>query len=299
VDFWENVCYNANGTKKEGRTVFEKLTLAMRERVETIRKNAAHTLSSHAFVSLFLWAEEKEYEIAFCENAFVIRSPECCFFPCGEKQDVLALLDSLTKSGTVTFRYARREDVALAEEVFGDRVRASFDDTAREYLYDRKEQIAMQGKKFTYQRAKCNKARRLGEITSLPLRADNVSAAEEITRLWASRREDPGDAAMTLRALSLVKELSLIGNILFLDGEAVGFDLGSMIADDTLDIHIAKTLRDDVDTLMKLFLYQSLPETVTVINREEDLGIRGLRMHKLDAQPSGFHDIYTLTVQRD
>ena len=100
---------------------------------------------------------------------------------------------------------------------------------------------------------------------------------------------------MTLRALGYLEELSLVGNLLYLDGEAIGFDLGAMIAPDTLDNHIAKTLRDDVDALMKLLWYETLPENVKIINREEDLGIRGLRIHKQDAQPIGFNDTYTLT----
>ena len=48
---------------------------------------------------------------------------------------------------------------------------------------------------------------------------------------------------------------------------------------------------------MKLYLYQSLPEKVAIINREEDLGIRGLAIHKQDAQPCGFNDTYILSLK--
>ena len=275
---------------------FEKISLSHKERIESCRRVSLHTASSHAFTSLFLWSEEKGYTVAFCGDAFVIKDDAGYFFPCGDEQSVLMALGEILESEpAAAFRFAREEDVLLATRTYGEQVRVTFDDASREYLYDRIEQIEMKGKRFQYQRAKCNKARRLGEILSRPLTKENLSDAVKITKAWAERREDKGDTDMTLRALGYLEELSLVGNLLYLDGEAIGFDLGAMIAPDTLDNHIAKTLRDDVDALMKLLWYETLPENVKIINREEDLGIRGLRIHKQDAQPIGFNDTYTLT----
>jgi len=277
---------------------FEKLSLSHRQAIEEARRIAGHTASSHAFTSLFLWCEEKGYTVSFEQNAFLVKEGDSYFFPCGEREAVATLLRAvLSEDPRAVFRYAREEDVALARELFQDGFRAEYDVASREYLYDRAEQIAMPGKRFQYQRAKCNKARRLGEISSKPLTLENREDALFITNEWAKGRDDPADAAMTRRALSYIGELSLIGNILYLDGQPIGFDLGSMIAPDTLDNHIAKTLRDDVDTLMKLLWYESLPDTVRIINREEDLGIRGLAIHKQDAQPIAFNDTYTLIFE--
>lgn len=277
---------------------FEKLTLSHRARVEKARFSAGHTASSHAFTSLFLWGEEKGYTVLFEQNAFLVKEGDTYFFPCGEREAVIALLRQvLSENPRAVLRYAREEDVALARELFQDGFRAEYDAASREYLYDRAEQIAMPGKRFQYQRAKCNKARRLGDMRSEPLTLENREDALFILDEWVKGRDDPADAVMTRRALSYMKELSLVGNILYLDGQPIGFDLGAMIAPDTLDNHIAKTLRDDVDTLMKLFWYESLPDTVRIINREEDLGIRGLAIHKQDAQPIAFNDTYTLIFE--
>ena len=276
---------------------FQKIALSMRARVEAIRLLAGHRASSHAFSSLFLWGEEKGYEIMLSDEVFLVRGDGFYFFPCGSADGVFKILTDLKNENIpLTFCYAREEDLSAAGAVFGDTLSVVRDESAREYLYDRAEQVAMQGKRFTYQRAKCNKARRLGVIESRPLTRENAELAKAVTLRWAEGRDSLGDTDVTLRAIDLMEELSLFGNLLYLDGEPVGFDLGTMIAPDTLDIHIAKTLRDDVDTLMKLLWYESLPDAVTVINREEDLGIRGLRMHKLDAQPMGYNETYTLTV---
>lgn len=276
----------------------ETLALAHKDGIENARRLAGHVASSHAFTSLFLWTEEKGYTVSFEKNAFLVKEGDTYFFPCGERESVTALVRAVVaENGRAVFRYARKEDVALCREVLGEGFRVEYDAASREYLYDRAEQIAMTGKRFQYQRAKCNKARRLGDMRSLPLTVDNRADAYFITDEWEKRRADSADAAMTRRALSYLDELSLIGNILYLDNQPIGFDLGAMITPDTLDNHIAKTLRDDVDALMKLLWYEALPEYVTVINREEDLGIRGLAIHKQDAQPIAFNDTYTLIFE--
>lgn len=275
---------------------FVSLTPDMRERIDGIRAVSCHKTSSHAFVSLYLWRSAMGLTVAFSDDAFLIRSKEGYFFPCGSKAGILSFLKAVWEADpNARFFYAREEDKQLCEAVFGENVTAQFDAASREYLYLRTEQIEMKGKKFTYQRAKVNKARRLGEILSCELTEALVPAAKRITEEWASKREDKGDLAETLEALDNMKALGLYGNLLLLDGKPIGFNLGSFLSDDSFDIHIAKTLFDDVDTLMKRELYLSLPERVVIINREEDLGIRGLAIHKQDGQPCGFNDTYILS----
>lgn len=279
---------------------FVPISLELAERIDGIRKNACHRTSSHAFVSLYLWKESMGLSVAFSKDAFLVRSKGGYFFPCGNEMAVIAFLKAVwEKEPNARFLYAREEDLATVKRVFGDTVVAEFDAASREYLYLKSEQIAMSGKKFTYQRAKVNKAKRLGEIRSEVIDVSLLPIAKSITEAWADGREDKGDREETLEALTHFEALGLYGNLLYLDEKPIGFNLGSFLSDDTFDIHIAKTLVDDVDTLMKLYLYQSLPERVVTINREEDLGIRGLAIHKQDGQPCGFNDTYILSLQEE
>lgn len=279
---------------------FVSLSLDMREKIDDIRAKYSHKASSHAFVSLYLWRHAMKLSICLTEDAFLVKSEKGYFFPCGKEEEVVSLVKAVwNEEPTALFYYAREEDKRLCESVFKHQVVCEFDSASREYLYLRSEQIEMKGKKFTYQRAKVNKARRLGDITSLPLDKTLVPTAKEITKLWAERRSDCGDLAETMEALDLLEELSLFGNLLYLNGEPVGFNLYSMLSPDTVDNHIAKTLYDDVDTLMKLEFYLTLNTAVTYINREEDLGIRGLAIHKQDAQPCGFNDTYILSFVKN
>ena len=181
---------------------FRSLSLDDKERIDSIRKLAHHTASSHAFVSLYLWRNAMGLSVAFFEDAFVIKASNGYFFPCGSQNGVTSCLKEVWQDEPdARFYYARKDDLALCEEVFGESVSVEFDAASREYLYLRSEQIEMKGKKFTYQRAKVNKAKRLGEVTSCELTKALVPTAKAITEEWASRREDKGDFAETLEAL--------------------------------------------------------------------------------------------------
>ncbi len=276
---------------------FCSVGLCHREAVEEIRARAGHVTSSHAFSSLFLWRRSQGLTIAFRGSAFLVKKENGeLFFPCGEREAAASLFrEARELFPQAPFRYVRKEELDFALSLADDLTAVPAPED-REYLYDRDQQIAMPGKRFTYQRAKCNKARRLGVTESRPLTADLLKKAEEMAREWASRRKDPGDLAETLEALFYFDALGLSGNMLFCDGAPVGFQLGSYLTPDTFDIHIAKTLVDDVDTLMKWELYRTLPESVVTINREEDLGIPGLALHKADAKPSAYHEFYRLSA---
>ncbi len=277
---------------------FSEISLEMKERIEEIRAAANHRTSSHAFVSLYLWRAEKSISIVLENEAFLPYSSDGLYFPCGSEKGKLSLINELlAKEGEgLSFGFATDEDVEFCRYHFGERVTAEEKRELWEYVYTKKEQIEMVGKSFTYQRAKVNKARRLGEISSVKITEELIPTAKEITLMWekASPEHRNSDISPTLEALDNFSRLSLFGNMLFIDENPCGFNLCSMIADDTADIHIAKTLVNDIDTLMKLELYKTLPDNVVYINREEDLGIRGLRIHKSDAQPSSFNKIYTI-----
>ena len=60
---------------------------------------------------------------------------------------------------------------------------------------------------------------------------------------------------------------------------------GSCITNDVFDLHVAKTVMHNIDSYLKWELYSHLPETVRVVNLEEDLNLPGLRTSKLESLP--------------
>ncbi|MDR1847126.1 MAG: phosphatidylglycerol lysyltransferase domain-containing protein [Bacteroidales bacterium] len=83
------------------------------------------------------------------------------------------------------------------------------------------------------------------------------------------------------------KELDVLGLALRINGQGVAFSLGSPINKDTFDVHIEKATRDNgTFALINREMANRIPSQYLYINREEDLGIEGLRKAKLSYHPS-------------
>lgn len=105
---------------------------------------------------------------------------------------------------------------------------------------------------------------------------------------WAEGRDTVEDYAATLLAIEYQRELNLKGVVLYAEDEPVAFTLGEEDRPSRFIIHIEKaigSIRGVYQYINHAFAAE-LPEWVTEINREQDLGIPGLRQAKLTYKPS-------------
>jgi hypothetical protein len=82
--------------------------------------------------------------------------------------------------------------------------------------------------------------------------------------------------------------LDLKGGVLVSDGEIVGFTLGEQLNSDTFVVHIEKAISSvqGAYTAVCNQFAKSCAAELAYINREEDLGIEGLRKSKLSYRPA-------------
>lgn len=79
----------------------------------------------------------------------------------------------------------------------------------------------------------------------------------------------------------------MLGGSIWLDGRMVAFTYGAPVTDDTLDVCVEKADRN-IDGLFSAINQQfaaHLPEQFVYLNREEDMGLEGLRKAKLSYHP--------------
>lgn len=84
------------------------------------------------------------------------------------------------------------------------------------------------------------------------------------------------------------EELDSVGGCIFVDGQMAAFTFGAKINDTTFDVCVEKadTNYDGIYAVINRDFVRSLPPNFIFINREEDLGITGLRQAKLSYHPS-------------
>ncbi|MBQ3866336.1 MAG: DUF2156 domain-containing protein [Clostridia bacterium] len=274
------------------------------ERLEAIRAASGSTLYVYSFVSLFVWQEHEKYAVCLTEDAFLvrhgIRGDNAYLFPCGSERGKKRLIDALLKAGRPTFYFVGDGDKAFLENEYpGTFV---FDDCRDDYpyLYDKNEQIALPGKEFKNLRHQIHLGRAAAEEwSSEPLTAENADRAREITRKWAEGRDsgDPTDVPAIEAALDSFGSLKLWGVLFRADGEDVAYVLGTFVTPEIFDICFCKVLDGRCDCFIKREFYLALPDEVRTVDSEEDMGIEGLRKHKLLRRPKELVRIWKGSVR--
>ena len=81
--------------------------------------------------------------------------------------------------------------------------------------------------------------------------------------------------------------LGMIGGSIFVDGCMVAFTYGAAVTTDTFDVCVEKADRhvEGVFAIINQQFAEHLPEQYIYLNREEDMGIPGLRQAKLSYHP--------------
>ena len=89
-------------------------------------------------------------------------------------------------------------------------------------------------------------------------------------------------------ALRNFEALGLTGGALVIDDHIVAFTYGSPINGITFGVHVEKadTSYEGIFSVINQEFVAHIPETYTYINREEDLGLPGLRKAKLSYNPA-------------
>ena len=149
------------------------------------------------------------------------------------------------------------------------------------------------------------------EAVSVPLEPDNLEKAQEMVEDWYRQRleEDPhGEYLLERiamdRAFRHFKALGMEG-LMLMDGDQVlAVTMASRLSRNTMDVHFEKA-REDVDGAYAAvncefarFLREKHPE-LEFLNREDDMGLEGLRKAKLSYQPHHFEEKYWACLMED
>ena len=163
-----------------------------------------------------------------------------------------------------------------------------------DYIYFREDLTTLKGKKFQSKRNHINKFKSCYEYTYLPITTDIVSQCMEVENLWckANLNEDDKEDLSHERqsmvfAMNHFDELGLMGGAIVVDEKIIAFTYGSPINSKTFGVHVEKAdiSYEGVFSVINQEFASRIPEQYIYINREEDLGLPGLRKSKLSYNP--------------
>ena len=282
---------------------FQALTLADRSRCEQYLLDGTERGCEYSFANLYLWGRQRSAVVCGQLVLFSQFNRRTVYpFPAGsgDKKGALDAIIADAKERGIPCRITglNQEHIAYIEAEYPGCFRFHCDRDSYDYVYDIHDLADLKGRKYQKKRNHVNRFRdSFPYYTVEPLSGENIGAVTEMAENWYNDRlqEDPqGDyhmeQAALRKALAHYAPLGMEGLVLR-DGEQIlAFTLGSPLCENTFDIHFEKA-RQDVDGAYAVincefarYLRAKYP-SLAFLNREDDLGMEGLRKAKLSYYP--------------
>ena len=296
---------------------FQKLTPADKSRFDELLFASPVRGCEYSFANLYLWGRQLA---CFTQGNVALFShfngKSVYPYPVGpgdKRQLILDLLQDSRKRGIpLRMTGMLEEEVRQLESWFPGDFYVQVDRDSFDYVFDIDDLADLKGRKFQKKRNHVNRfCSEHPDYRVEPLTACNLPRVQRMVNDWyADRMRQNPEGNYLLENLALAKaflHLEVLGmeGLALLDGDDVlAMTMASRMGDDTFDVHFEKA-REDVEGAYSVinqefarYLRQKYPE-VKYLNREDDMGLEGLRKAKLSYNPHHMVEKYRVCYQGD
>ena len=176
---------------------------------------------------------------------------------------------------------------------FGDKYIFEENRDAFDYIYLRADLANLSGKKYHSKRNHISAFSKKQDWVFRPITAENIADVKLCAEKWYKENADREDKYLRCERcgvetiLDNMELLGVRGGAVYVGENVVAFTLGSKISGEIFDIHIEKALNDYAEayTVINREFARTLTE-YKYINREDDMGLEGLRKAKLSYKPA-------------
>lgn len=261
--------------------------------------------SDSSLGTLFLWSDVFDVKICNFNNILLKKHGNLYEFPKGytSKADLKNALENLIYNAKIN-RYEKfkisgilSKEVLKLQEIFKDKFEIIKKRNDFEYIYKSKDLALLNGKKYHSKKNHITKFSKLYNWTCKYINLNNKEKYIRFFEKWFSEHNFDGkniyensEYKAIRKAFDLYKELELVGISIEIDDKIVACSIGEKINDKAFLIHFEKALSDysEAYSVINNEFAKILFKKFEFINREEDLGIEGLRKAKLSYKPIDF-----------
>ena len=290
---------------------FHQLALSDREAMQAVTLPSGRRNCNYTFANLVGWQFWYYTEVCVLENAVVLRytfDGRRAYMVCTSEELSLQLIEALFDDSNGDLTLIGLEDSQVAQlstikvplalwrgvrgeaspfSISVEPVRNQYD-----YIYRRTDLATLHGRHLDAKRNHINRFRaEHPDFEYRPLAPEFFDECRRLTEIWQEEK----DASDTIDVEKYVMEtifsnwdaLGMTGGSIFVDGRMVAFTYGSAVTTDTLDVCVEKADRhvEGAFAIINQQFAEHLPEQYIYLNREEDMGIPGLRQAKLSYHP--------------
>lgn len=267
-----------------------------------------------SFGNIFLWGKQK---IDITENGVYILSTfgnhTFYSFPVGEGDTAeyvrTMILDSEERGIPCIINGITRERMLEMKALFPSRFEFSERQSFFDYVYKIEDLANLEGKKYSKKRNHLNRFNdACPNYKVCGINSNNIDRVRKMADEWyASRLQTSPDTDFSMERCALFKALDnydalgLEGIFIESEGKVIAFTIGNRLLNDTFDIEFEKATDKiqgayvAINNEFARYLSKKYPE-LKYLNREEDMGIEGLRKAKNSYFPVFLVEKYRATL---
>ena len=281
---------------------FKDITVEDKDTITSFTMNSCRRNCDLSFSNLCSWRFMYNTKFAVIDNFLVFKfwlhGRVSYMMPVGQGDPEKELIEKLIEDSQLEGEPLRLMGVCQGmKKRLNDILPGKFEFTTNrdysDYIYLRSDLATLTGKKFQSKRNHINRFKKEYTYKYVPITPDRVQECLYLEAEWCKANDcDKQDGTGNERqaivfALEHFEELGLSGGILYANDKIVAFTFGMPINKETFGVHVEKAdaTVDGAYAMINFEFANHIPETFTYINREEDLGIEGLRKAKLSYHP--------------
>lgn len=281
---------------------FKKPEIEDKEWVDKCLSYAQSMNCEYTFGNIYLWSTAYRTKIANYNNFLICKwgKDEDTFYslPIGNgdfKDAIEEIIKDATNSGIkAKFGGVTENYKELLNQYFPNEFVFTHDDGNNDYIYNVSDLANLSGKKYHGKRNHITNFKKNNPSwTYEEINENNISECIELHTNWINVKDD-NDADYSLEFESVLTgfenygKLGLFGGIIRVDGKAVAYTYGERLNDKCFVSHFEKAPADIQGAyaiINQEFAKRLLEKGYELVNREEDLGIEGLRKAKQSYKP--------------
>lgn len=266
-----------------------------------LRKNSL--TCDRTFTNLFCWQNHYRTQWAEVNGWLVVRAHingerKAAYIAISQNDtpdysEIIPLLeaDAMQNNQPLSLMGLNDDECALLQQQFPNAFVFDRNRDFADYIYRTEDLSTLKGRKYAQKRNHVNKFKSLYSFHYEPITQNNIADCLQLEESWFTQHDHDESARAEYdtirRAFQHFDELKLIGGNLYIDQHIVAFTYGSAVNDHVFCTHVEKgdIHYNGIYQIINQLFAQHLPKEYIYINREEDLGIPGLRKSKLSYEP--------------
>lgn len=254
-------------------------------------------LCDYSVVILYLWRHTFNSEYCIVDDFLIIKNTiedEVYFyFPISKNEEkvvsydvVFKKLSSYCQQNKIVLRFFCLDDnMCQIVNKFFPTMTFTYERDWSDYLYDYEQIKNFSGKKLAMPRNHLNHFLKNYDYQILDISNSNLDLVKLAVEKYYMRNDLNSKEKKALDyLLDHYDMFNVVGKILIVDDEVVAFTIAKIIKD-VLFVHIEKADKEYKGSYQMIFYELMKDLDVKYVNREEDLGIEGLRKSKLSYRP--------------